>query len=163
IERLLLDRDCDDLVYRRSRVTNGPVAVEHLAAHLGDEAFAPSLHIVPDRPAVGTNYAVAGGTARGDGMQDFANQLEWLLLDMDGRLPERSLVVVMIGGNDAIDALKAAALPRITDPADAVPDAADGGETDGSDADPDGVVADSALAIADGVSRLLDHGAPCGI
>jgi len=163
IERLLLDRDCDDLVYRRSRVTNGPVAVEHLAAHLGDEAFAPSLHIVPDRPAVGTNYAVAGGTARGDGMQDFANQLEWLLLDMDGRLPERSLVVVMIGGNDAIDALKAAALPRITDPADAVPDAADGGETDGSDADPDGVVADSALAIADGVSRLLDHGAPCVI
>src|SRR5690606_3178962 len=58
---------------------------------------------------------------------------------------------------------KAAALPRITDPADAVPDAADGGETDGSDADPDGVVADSALAIADGVSRLLDHGAPCVI
>jgi len=163
VERLLLDRDCDDLVYRRSRVTNGPVAVEHLAAHLGDEAFAPSLHLLPDRPAIGSNYAVAGATARGDEMQDFVYQLESLLLDLGGQLPERSLVVVMIGGNDAIDALKAAALPSASDPAVATPGTADAGGADASSEDSDSVIADAVNAIADGISRLLDHGAPCVI
>lgn len=163
VERLLLDRDCEDLLYLRSRVTNGPVAVEHLAAHLGDDAFAPSLHLLPDRSAAGTNYAVAGATARGDGMQDFAYQLEWLLLDRDGRLPAHAWVVVMIGGNDAVDALQRAALPDVSDPEDALPAASgtDGSDRDAPNSDPDSVIAEAAEAIADGVSRLLDHGASC--
>jgi len=161
VERLLLDRDCDDLLYSRSRVTNGPVAVEHLAAHLGDDGFAPSLHTVPERSGAGANYAVAGATARGDGLKDFRYQLDILLADRSGRLPEGSLVVVMIGGNDAIDALQAEALPQVSEPADSLPDSPDANGADASSGEADRVVADATLAIAEGVARLVDHGAGC--
>ncbi|MFO7285863.1 MAG: SGNH/GDSL hydrolase family protein [Gammaproteobacteria bacterium] len=161
VERLVLDRDCNDLAYARSRVTNGPVAVEHLAAHLGVGGFAPSLHTVPERSGAGANYAVAGATARGDGLKDLRYQLDVLLADRGGVLPEQSLVVVMIGGNDAIDTLQAEALPRISEPADSLPDASDGDGADAPSSEADRIIADATLAIAEGVARLLDQGAGC--
>ena len=102
----LAQRACDDLFYRRSRVSDGPVAVEHLAAQLGLAELEPSLHVVPDRVKRATVYAVAGAKARAHGDADLGRQLDWLLLD-HAPLPADAVFVVMIGGNDAIDALQA--------------------------------------------------------
>lgn len=180
VERLLLDRDCVDLLHGRTRVTNGPVAVERLAERLGGLDLAPSFHIVPERPVSGTNYAVAGAKARGAGPQDLAQQLDLLLLDREAALPADALVVVMIGGNDAIDALQSAALPSVGDPAagltedppdgagteppaDVADDAervddADAGQANGA---ADAVVDGATRSIAEAVARLVDHGALC--
>lgn len=103
---LVTPRPCDDLFYAQSRVSDGAVAVEHLAARLGLAPLAPSLHVVPRRPHAGTNYAVASAKARGPGEEDLARQVDWLLLD-HAPLPADAVYVVMIGGNDAIDALQA--------------------------------------------------------
>lgn len=138
---LLVPRRCDDLFYRRSRVSDGPVAVEHLAAHLGVAELEPSLHIVPGRSKTATAYAVAGAKARGQGDQDLGRQLDWLLLD-HAPLPSDAVYVVMIGGNDAIDALQAdMATPGVTPK----PSAA--------------IVTSSVAAIGAAVERLLDFGA----
>src|SRR5262245_52482181 len=64
-EVLVLKRRCDDLFYQESRVSDGPVAVERLAADLKLPPLRPSLHIVPNQPHVGTVYAVGGAKARG--------------------------------------------------------------------------------------------------
>lgn len=136
-------RDCDELFYRKSRVTDGPVAVEHLAAHLG-AALAPSLHTVPEPPGSGTNYAVATAKAIGAGPEDFPHQVDRLLLDHGPQLPPAAVVVVMIGGNDAIDALQTAA--DAAEPAAAI---ATGGA----------LVAEAADAIAAAVERLIGSGA----
>lgn len=176
VERLLLDRDCVDLLYRRSRVTNGPVAVELLAMSLGDEGFAPSFHTVPNRPVIGTNYAVAGAKARGERPQDLEHQLDRLLLDRGPLLPAGAVVVVMIGGNDAIDALQAAALPNTADPADGIaepqnelPDGVEAAD-EGPPGDPSAgqgeagdILAAAVAAIGEAAVRLLDHGASCVI
>lgn len=183
VERWVLDRDCTDLLYRRSRVTNGPVAVEHLAESLADGHFAPSFHTVPDRPVTGTNYAVAGAKARGDRPQDLEHQLDRLLLDRGPVLPKDAVVVMMIGGNDAIDALQAAVLPQVEDTADGWveplagppessppddPGAADGnlpanpsGDGAGASTAADEIIAASTEAIGEAADRLLDHGAAC--
>src|SRR5690606_14218169 len=104
-EILLLRQDCTALLYRRSRVSNGPVAVEHLAEALAVPALEPSFHIIPDRPTNGTNYAVAGAKARDSGVNGLPQQVDALQIDHGPRLPADALYVVMIGGNDAIDAL----------------------------------------------------------
>jgi len=101
-------RGCDELFFERSRVSDGPVAVEHLAAHL-DVPLGASYHTVPERPEAGTDYAVATGKAAGEEPADLARQVDMLVLDHGPLLPETALYVVMIGGNDAIDALQAAA------------------------------------------------------
>jgi hypothetical protein len=49
IEVLALKRRCDDLFYRQSRVTDGPVAVEYLAEHFGLATLRPSLHLLPSQ------------------------------------------------------------------------------------------------------------------
>ena len=54
IEVLALHRRCDDLFYQQSRVSDGPVAVEHLADHFGLAALRPSLH-VPVLPMIGSS------------------------------------------------------------------------------------------------------------
>lgn len=138
---LVTPRPCDDLFYAQSRVSDGAVAVEHLAARLGLAPLAPSLHVVPRRPHAGTNYAVASAKARGPGEEDLARQVDWLLLD-HAPLPADAVYVVMIGGNDAIDALQAdvaapGALPR--------PSAA--------------IVSSAVAAIGRAVERLYDFGA----
>jgi phospholipase/lecithinase/hemolysin len=102
----VVPRRCDDLFFEKSRVSDGPVAVEHLAARFGLAKLEPSLHIVPNRPQKGSVYAVASAKARGPGSEDLAGQVDWLLLDR-APLAADALYVVMIGGNDAIDAFQA--------------------------------------------------------
>lgn len=138
---LVVARRCDDLFYKQSRVSDGAVAVEHLAAHLGLDELQPSLHVVPRRSKTATNYAVASAKARGPDEKDLARQVDWLLLD-HAPLPTDAVIVVMIGGNDAIDALQAdvaspAAHPR---PSTAI-------------------VTSAVEAIGAAVERLLDFGA----
>lgn len=106
IEALALKRRCDDLFYRQSRVTDGPVAVEHLAEHFGLPALRPSLHLLPNQSRTGTVYAVTGAKALGLSDEDLARQVDWLLIDHTP-LPPDAVYVIMIGGNDAIAALKA--------------------------------------------------------
>ena len=140
-EVLVLKRRCDDLYYQESRVSDGPVAVERLAADLGLPPLRPSLHVVPNQPHVGTVYAVGGAKARGTRDTDLAQQVDWLLVD-HALLAQDALYVVIIGGNDAIDALKAdAANPAAT----VKPSAA--------------VVTDAVNAIGTQLERLLDFGA----
>lgn len=105
---LVVPMPCDDLFYRRARVSDGPVAVEHLAVALGVGELLPSLHIVPSPPVSGTVYAVAGAKARGQEPIDLAAQVDLLLLE-HAPLPADAVYVVMIGGNDAIDAAQALA------------------------------------------------------
>ena len=139
---LVLDRSCDALFYEQSRVSDGPVAVEHLAAHLGVPPLQHSLHVVPSRAPDATNYAVASAKARGPGSEDLARQVDWLLLD-HAPLPTDAVVVVMIGGNDAIDALQAeVAATAVAGPR---PSAA--------------IVSDAVAAMGAAVERLLDFGA----
>ncbi len=141
VEVLALKRRCDDLFYLQSRVSDGPVAVEHLADHFGLAPLRPSLHLLPNQPRDGTVYAVAGAKARGVSDEDFARQVDWLLIH-HASLPPEALYIVMIGGNDAIDALKA----DLATPAAAVrPSAA--------------IVSAAVDAIATQVERLLAFGA----
>jgi len=138
---LVVPRRCDDLFYEQSRVTDGAVAVEHLPAHLGLGELEPSLHVVPGRSKTATAYAVASAKARGADEKDLARQVDWLVLD-HAPLPADAVYVVMIGGNDAIDALQAdvaspAASPR--------PSAA--------------IVTSAVAAVGAAVERLLDFGA----
>jgi phospholipase/lecithinase/hemolysin len=134
-------RRCDDLFYRQSRVSDGPVAVEHLAAHFGLATLRPSLHLLPLQRPGGTVYAVASAKARGQGDADLARQVDWLLLD-HAPLPSDAIYVVMIGGNDAIDALQA----DVASP--------------GADVPPSTAIVTSAVdAIGLHVERLLDFGA----
>ena len=103
---LVTRRRCDDLFFEKSRVTDGPVAVEHVAASLGLAPLRPSLHLLPNRASDATAYAVASAKARGAGEEDLARQVDWLLLDHTP-LPSDAVYVVMIGGNDALEALRA--------------------------------------------------------
>jgi phospholipase/lecithinase/hemolysin len=140
-EVLALHRGCDDLFYKRSRVSDGPVAVEHLAEHLGLGPLRASMHLLPNQAHDGTVYAIAGAKARGVGDWDLHRQVDWLLL-AHTPLPTDAVYVVMIGGNDAIDALQA--------------DAA----TPGPAVRPSAAIVTAAVdAIAADVARLLDFGA----
>jgi phospholipase/lecithinase/hemolysin len=103
---LVTMRRCDDLFFEKSRVSDGPVAVEQLAAGLGLAPLRPSLHLVPGHAPGGTVYAVASGKARGGGEEDLARQVDWLLLEHTP-LPSAAVYIVMIGGNDALEALQA--------------------------------------------------------
>ena len=138
---LVLSRGCEDVIYRRSRVSDGPVAVEYLATGLGLAGLAPSFHVVPSRPSVGADYAVASAKARGGGVEDLGRQVDVLLLDR-APLATSALFVLIIGGNDAIDALQSASA---------------GGPT--AAADSAAIVAAAVAAIGDSIERLLDYGA----
>jgi phospholipase/lecithinase/hemolysin len=140
-EVLALHRGCEDLFYQRSRVSDGPVAIEHLANRLGLAPLRASLHLLPDEPHDGTVYAIASAKARGIGEWDLHRQVDWLLLG-HMPLPADAVYVVMIGGNDALDALQA--------------DAA----TPGPAVRPSAAIVTAAVdAIAADVTRLLDFGA----
>jgi phospholipase/lecithinase/hemolysin len=141
VDVLALGHPCDDLLYRRSRISDGPVAVEHLALHFGLPELRPSLHLLPGQPRSGTVYAVAGAKARAEGNQDLASQVDWLLIN-HAPLPPDAVFVVMIGGNDALDALRA----DVTRPS-AVPRASAA------------IVTSAVDAIGTQVERLLDYGA----
>lgn len=138
---LVVPRRCDDLFFKQSRVSDGAAAVEHLAAHLGLAELEPSLHVVPGRSKTATAYAVASAKARGADEKDLARQVDWLVLD-HAPLPGDAVYVVMIGGNDAIDALQA----DVASPTASLrPSAA--------------IVTSAVAAIGAAVERLLDFGA----
>lgn len=140
---VLIDpRPCDDLLYRQGRVTDGPVAVEYLAAHFELSELVPSLHFLPSRPVAGTVYAVSGATARGSEQSDLSFQADMLLLDHLSDFPIEAVFVVAIGGNDAIDALEAELEPSV-----------DPSETSAA------IVADAVTAIGENLERMLDAGA----
>ncbi|MDH3636209.1 MAG: SGNH/GDSL hydrolase family protein [Gammaproteobacteria bacterium] len=85
-----------------NRVSNGPVAVETLATRLGLNAEA-SLHLIS--PAIGSNYAVAGASARTSAdLNDLDNQIIFFLANHAAGAPADALYVVFIGGNDIRDA-----------------------------------------------------------
>ena len=138
---VLLPLPCDNLFYLQSRVSDGPTAVEYLAANFGLAELVPSLHIIPNPPVTGTNYAVASAKAREQGVEDLANQVDTLLLAHGSALPTDTLYVVIIGGNDVIDALQAA-LEGAMDPQMAA-----------------AIVTAAVTAIGTNVERLLDFGA----
>jgi len=138
---LVAMRGCDDLFYRRSRVSNGPLAVESLATHLGLSPLKPSLHVLPNQARDGTVYAVASAKAAGVANEDLARQIDWLLL-RHATLPADAAYVVIIGGNDAIDALQA----ELAGSAPGV-------------APSTAIIAAAVEAIGTQVERLLDFGA----
>ena len=109
VDIFVLGRRCDDLFFMESRVSNGPVAVEILAKRLGFDELKPSLYFLPlgARPFVGTNYAVAGATARMPDLGHLQSQVSGFLADNLFLAPPGALYIVMIGGNDVIDAVKA--------------------------------------------------------
>jgi phospholipase/lecithinase/hemolysin len=138
---LVLMRRCDDVFHGKNRVSDGPVAVERLAELLGLPPLRPSLHLLPNRARDGTVYAVAGAKARRRGDEDLARQVDWLLLDRTP-LPSDAVYVVMIGGNDVIDALEADIANRAAGPLPSV-----------------AIIAATVDAIGTNVERLLDFGA----
>lgn len=94
--------------FENSRASDGPVAVEILAKHLGIKDFQASLHL-KGFPAQGTNYAVAGANALADDDPNeqaiaLPAQLAAFLLNEGGVAPSDALYVVFIGGNDVRNA-----------------------------------------------------------
>lgn len=138
---------CGDIYFEQSRVSNGPVAVEVMAGRLGQGELGPSLYFLPIAPGPSdTNYAVAGALAGGPGPGDLNAQIGGFLLDHGLVAPPDALYVVIIGGNDVIDAVKAAA---------ALLQGADLGE----DATPDAIIDAAIGAIEANIERLIERGA----
>ena len=88
--------------YYNNRISNGPVAVETLAAKLGKTAEA-SLHLIG--PSVGNNYSVAGATAYGNEPLDLDTQVISFQANHGFVAPADALYVIIIGGNDIRTAL----------------------------------------------------------
>ena len=88
--------------YYMNRISNGPVAVETLAAKLGLSAEA-SLHLIG--PEMGGNYAVARGNAYGKEIFDLNTQLISFHSNHGFVAPADALYVMFIGGNDVRDAV----------------------------------------------------------
>lgn len=92
------------IFYQNSRLSNGPVAVEHLAKLLGLKASA-SMHLVGGTS--GTNYAVSGATAAPSEDRpgfDLQSQVNSYLQQTGGEAFKNTLYVVFIGGNDVREA-----------------------------------------------------------
>ncbi len=86
--------------YFMNRISNGPVAVEKLAARLGLTAQA-SLHMI--WPEEGSNYAIAGANASGIEPIDLTAQIIGFQAN-HATAPADALYVILIGGNDIRDA-----------------------------------------------------------
>ena len=100
---------CGDLFFNETRVSNGRVAVEVPADRLGFGELQPSLHplfLMGLPVSVGTNFAVAGATARGSSVIDLPGQVLGFMASHPLAPPD-ALYVVFIGGNDVIDAVQA--------------------------------------------------------
>ena len=102
--------------------TNGPVAVQLLAQSLGLSANA-SLWLTGTSPPAGTNYAVGGATAVALAQGGFPGinlpQQVAAYSSVSGHADPNALYVLMIGGNDVIDAVASGAGPSaVTDGAD---------------------------------------------
>jgi phospholipase/lecithinase/hemolysin len=85
--------------FYKNRTTNGPVAIDVLAARLGLKSD-PSLHLVG--PAVGTNFAVKDALASGNGPDDLPEQVSAYLVPRGNKADPDALYFVFIGGNDVV-------------------------------------------------------------
>lgn len=148
IDIFVLGKRCDDLFFQESRVSNGPVAVEILAERLGFGELQPSLYFLPSavRQFSGTNYAVAGAEAGGSDLGDLNSQVLGFSADHGFLAPPDALYVVMIGGNDVIEAAKAAI--DLLQGADLEPDEK-----------PKAIIDAAVDAIGDNISLLIKRGA----
>ena len=86
--------------FYQNRITDGPVPVDYLAAHLGASSAA-SLHLIGRR--AGFNYAVAGGNIVGNQPEDLSPQVSAYLSRVGGRAERDALYVLIIGANDLRD------------------------------------------------------------
>ncbi|MDH3220793.1 MAG: SGNH/GDSL hydrolase family protein [Gammaproteobacteria bacterium] len=80
-----------------NRISNGPVAVETLAARLG-LAVDASLHVLGLN--AGSNYAVVGANALGANLEDLNTQILGFQINHGFVAPADALYVMFIGGND---------------------------------------------------------------
>lgn len=119
--------------YYKNRVSNGPLAVDVLAAEEELSAEA-SLHLVSG--SGGGNFAVDGANAGGNSPEDLSVQLQAHLARQDGQVIQSVLYVVMIGGNDLRDARNRA-----------------------SSAEAEAIVDSAVAAIQQALSTLLQKGA----
>lgn len=87
--------------YYMNRVSNGPVAVDTLAAKLGLDARA-SLYLIGFEQ--GGNYSVAGARADGEAPVDLHTQVLSFQVNHGYQAPSDALYVMFIGGNDIRDA-----------------------------------------------------------
>ncbi len=87
--------------FYKNRTTNGPVAGELLAAHLGLKAES-SNHLVG--PVQGTNFAVRDALAGGTGPNDLPSQLKAYFASRGGNADPDAFYFVFNGGNDVIGA-----------------------------------------------------------
>lgn len=83
--------------YFKNRISNGPVAVETLAAKFGDTANA-SLHLLGLN--AGHNYSVAGAKASTNEAIDLNTQILSFQANHASIAPSDALYVIFIGGND---------------------------------------------------------------
>ena len=121
--------------------SNGNTWAEQLATSLHvPNAGSPSLRA----PGTFTDYAMGRARARANAPMfpqfDLASQVNQFLSDFNGQVPENSLVVIWIGGNDINDALSA----LFVDPS---------GQTSA------GIVTSAATAVATSVQTLYGAGA----
>ncbi len=119
--------------YYQNRISNGPVAVDVLAASLGLSA-SNSGYLFGN--GSGSNYSVSGANAAGNDPHDLTAQLNAYLNQAPANLGTDILYLVMIGGNDVRDA---AAISDINQGRNATNTAAD--------------------AVKTGLERLLQRGA----
>jgi phospholipase/lecithinase/hemolysin len=87
--------------FYKNHFTNGPDAVDHLAANLGF-TLKPSLHRVG--PVKGNNFASADALAFGSEPKDLQGQISAFLDSRGGQADAKALYYVIIGGNDVISA-----------------------------------------------------------
>jgi len=83
--------------YYENRISDGPVAIDYLAAEIGSTANA-SQHL--NGPLDGYNYAVAGGNILGDDIEDLSSQISAYLDRVNDLADPNALFVVLMGGND---------------------------------------------------------------
>ena len=87
--------------YYENRISNGPVAVDVLAARLGLSAGHSGILFFSGE---GSNYAISGANAAGSDLHDLAAQFQSFLLDASQGVDAQALYLIMIGGNDVRDA-----------------------------------------------------------
>jgi len=84
--------------YYNNRISNGPVAVDHVAKALGKNANA-SKHLTSIQQR-GYNYAIAGGNIVGNDPEDLNSQVNAYLSRTNNKIDSNALYIFMIGGND---------------------------------------------------------------
>ncbi|MEM7359190.1 MAG: SGNH/GDSL hydrolase family protein [Pseudomonadota bacterium] len=78
--------------YYQNRISDGPVAIDYLAAAVGGNAIASEVG--------GDNFAVAGGNILGNEREDLSRQITDYLARVNQNADPEALFFIMVGGND---------------------------------------------------------------